>query len=44
MTITGFGDGRIRLLEQRSAEIEYFASRAGIGVDSVVSCNPDYAR
>jgi hypothetical protein len=44
MAITGFGDRRIRLLEKRSAEIEDVASRAGISVDSMVSCNPDYAR
>ena len=44
MTITGFGDRRIRLLEKRSAEIEYVASRAGICVDSMVSSNSDYAR
>jgi hypothetical protein len=44
MTTTGFGDRRIRLLEKRSAEIEYVASRAGISVDSMMSCNPDYAR
>ena len=44
MTIAGLGDCRIRLLEKRSAEIEDVASRAGIGVDSMVSCNPDYAR
>jgi hypothetical protein len=31
------------LLEKRSAEIEYDASRAGTGVDSMVSRNPDYA-
>jgi hypothetical protein len=44
MTIAGFGDRRIRLLEKCSAEIEDIASRAGISVDSMVSCNPDYAR
>ena len=44
MTITGFGDRRISLLEERSTEIEYLASRTGICVDSMVSGNSDYAR
>ena len=44
MTVTGFSDRRIRLLEKRSTEIEDAISRAGFGVDSMVSCNPDHAR